>query len=68
MPYYNSDPKRDHNFDNHPSRDYIAAIQGGYRGIVEGLEGHYPNIGDSNGNQTMENDMEIGVGLGCTYL
>ena len=20
MPYYNRDPKRDHNFDNHPSR------------------------------------------------
>ena len=21
MPYYNRDPKRDHNFDNHPYRD-----------------------------------------------
>ena len=34
MPYYNRDPKRDHNFDNHP---YQGLGQGGYGFMAEGL-------------------------------
>ena len=36
MPYYNRDPKRDHNFDNHPYRDsrFRACIRVHIKGFI----------------------------------
>ena len=31
MPYYNRDPKRDHNFDNHPSGFWVQGL--GFEGL-----------------------------------
>ena len=33
MPYYNRDPKRDHNFDNHPNQAIIMGLYSGRNGI-----------------------------------
>ena len=40
MPYYNRDPKRDHNFDNHPYKEIIIKNpkKVGYAGLRLGLQ------------------------------
>ena len=39
MPYYNRDPKRDHNFDNHPYgsfRELGIPLKGSFEGSLKG--------------------------------
>ena len=58
MPYYNRDPKRDHNFDNHPYRD-SGKENGSYYNIIGYITGFY------KGRQTIDKDDVMCNEHGC---